>query len=101
MNQFTKEGLARNIAESLNLSEEDKVKVVAEIENEFGQMCHSSWAVEDIHCCIRNKDMDVEVSDEEAAEILGWIEMKHDASIGINWDVIEYYIEEFVKERDK
>ena len=95
MHEYQRKSLVNKIMESI------KPAVEQMVEKEFADCCMVSWHVEDIHCCIEDREMDVEVSDKEAAEILEWIERKHDANIGVNWDVIEYYIEEFVKERDK
>lgn len=57
-----------------------------------------SWHIDDVkgHAEL----MEVEINDEEAREILSGIEADHDASIGVNWENIEYHIQEFVDERD-
>ena len=45
----------------------------------------------------RAKEMEVaELSIEEATIILNEIERRHDASIGINWDVISCHIENYL-----
>ena len=46
------------------------------------------WHIMDVQDHIEEV-RNVELSDEEAREILCYIERKHDASIGINWLVIE------------
>lgn len=48
------------------------------------------WCVDDIiHLA---KSLGKVVSRDRAVEILQEIEHRHDASIGINWDVISYYL---------
>lgn len=54
----------------------------------------ASWCVDDI--IAHAKDMDVEITDDEAKAIAGDIERHHDATIGINWDVIGDYIHNYL-----
>lgn len=49
------------------------------------------WSTEDV--LGKAEEMDIELTEEQADVILDNIERYHDASIGINWDVIEYHIE--------
>ena len=49
------------------------------------------WSTEDV--LGKAEEMDVELTEEQADVILDNIERSHDASVGINWDVIEYHIE--------
>jgi len=49
-----------------------------------------SWDLQDIKD--RAKEMGVKLKHVEAADILFRLLHKHDASVGINWDVIEEYI---------
>ena len=37
---------------------------------------------------------------DEARDVLAMVNRKHDCNIGINWDVIDYWIDEIVKERE-
>ena len=46
-----------------------------------------TWEIEDV------KSLDSELTDEQAWEILLLVDKNHDANIGINWDVLEYYIQ--------
>jgi hypothetical protein len=57
----------------------------------------STWSVQDVLEQCKN-DV-VIVTPAEAREILDWIDKKHDATIGINWDVISTYIEMYLDER--
>ena len=56
-----------------------------------------SWCVDDVLGTA--KDMGIELSDEEALDILDEIDRRHDCEIGINWDVIRYAIEYFDERR--
>lgn len=49
------------------------------------------WSTEDV--LGKAEEMDIELTEEQADAILDNIERSHDASVGINWDVIEYHIE--------
>ena len=42
---------------------------------------------------------DVKLTDEDCMEILENVENNHDASMGVSWDTIEIYIEEFLDNR--
>ena len=44
-------------------------------------------------------EMGIKLTDQEADEILDQMERFHDAQIGINWGVIEIYIEEHQEEK--
>ena len=56
---------------------------ISEIETEI----QITWSVHDV------KSRDSTLSDDEAIEILLLIRDNHDASIGVNWDVIDAAIE--------
>jgi hypothetical protein len=47
------------------------------------------WDIEDV------KSLDGDLSDDQALGILLTAEHQHDASIGVNWDVLQYWIDEF------
>lgn len=50
-----------------------------------------SWNVKDI--LYRAKDKGLELSKDKALEILHEIKDNHDSTIGINWEVIDAYLE--------
>ena len=58
------------------------------------------WEVDDIHQQLENRDEGVKLSDAECMEILEAAKDNHDATIGINWDVLDYHIDAFLSERD-
>lgn len=54
------------------------------------------WHISDVHVSA-NEDTDDdesnEITDEEAREVLRLVSKYHDSNIGINWEVIESYID--------
>jgi hypothetical protein len=57
------------------------------------------WCTEDVlHTA---KEMDIELTTDQAREILGLLDRKHDAEIGINWDVISSMIDIYIHELNK
>jgi hypothetical protein len=46
------------------------------------------WSIEDVQALDKN------ISDSEAMIILKRAENHHDAEIGINWEVLQYYVDE-------
>lgn len=46
---------------------------------------HFSWGIEDVQS-IRE-----DLSDEKAMEVLQYAKQKHDATLGINWEVLQIY----------
>jgi fructose-bisphosphate aldolase class 1 len=74
----------KQVVDCMKKSWEDKIAVV--------------WDVHDVKSTtIAGSDLDVEdswMTDEEAREILQEMDHRHDASIGISWDVIEVYVDD-------
>lgn len=58
---------------------------------------YSSWNVEDVYACAKDR-FNIEISEECAIAVLDNIGRSHDATIGINWDVIEVHIENYTQE---
>lgn len=50
------------------------------------------WTVDDVKWSA--DDSGLKVTDEQAENILNELKANHDANIGINWDTINYYIDE-------
>ena len=50
-----------------------------------------SWHIDDV------KSLDESLSDDDCRVILQRAEHDHDATIGINWEVLQYYIDEYKK----
>lgn len=54
------------------------------------------WHISDVKECFGGP-----LSDEDAREILQDVICDHDASVGVNWDVINYYVGEWRKEQEE
>jgi hypothetical protein len=57
------------------------------------------WHISDVQEL--TEDMKEELSNDEAREVLRLVKKRHDCNIGINWDVINYWIEHVLAERKK
>lgn len=57
----------------------------------------SVWSIDDV--LARAKDDEVEISNDQAREILGSLQKNHDATVGINWDVISCHIDNYADSR--
>jgi len=42
-----------------------------------------------------------QLTEQEAKDVLGMVSQKHDCNIGINWDVIDYWIDQIIDEREE
>jgi hypothetical protein len=58
------------------------------------------WGADDVIATADNMDMDIKLSDAEISDVLSLMKSEHDATIGINWDVIEYHIRTVIDERE-
>jgi hypothetical protein len=52
-----------------------------------------TWSYEDV------QEQDPTLTDDEARQVLQLIKHKHDANIGVNWEVIDAWIDYFKRER--
>jgi len=77
------------IADGL-ITQDQRFKVGAVIDKVFEGEISLSWSVDDIQSWADG--MNVELTDDEAGEILFNVERGHDSDIGINWDVIGTHI---------
>ena len=57
-----------------------------------GNVIASIWMLDDV--AGRAEEMDIEITDDQCRDVLSCLDRKHDACIGINWDVIDYWIDE-------
>jgi hypothetical protein len=76
-------------------------KAVTPILDEYeGKMTDAiGWSRDDV-LAIANES-DIELTDEEADEVLKGIIRAHDASIGINWDVISSHLDMYAADREE
>ena len=71
---------------------------LAENNNRKEQMqIHITWCTEDV--LHEAEELGVTLTEDEANEILLHMEDKHDANIGISWDVMDAYIRDLVDNR--
>jgi hypothetical protein len=72
---------------------------VQNVQEEFkdelaGDSINITWGISDVQDVYRDSNPNKELTDEEARDILSELERKHDASIGISWDVIQVYVDD-------
>jgi hypothetical protein len=56
-----------------------------------------TWGIDDVY----QQAGDTRLTEPEAQEVLHLMDNKHDANIGINWDVIDVWIDFVVSKREK
>lgn len=56
------------------------------------------WHIDDVHS--QAQEMGEDLSPQECRDVMAMVMRKHDCNIGINWDVIDYWIDETIKDRD-
>ena len=82
----------------------DSVLVSSEIENE--NVVSIVWSIEDVEEVVsqlRDKHPDFNfnrLTKDDKQEILRLLKDDHDASVGVNWDVIEYYVWDYERRYD-
>jgi uncharacterized protein YjaG (DUF416 family) len=55
-----------------------------------------SWCIEDV--LGRAEDRDIELTEDQALDVLSAMESGHDCEIGINWNVIDFHIDEVIED---
>ncbi len=78
---------------------EEDIDKAKEILKDSGYLVDGLWQDDDV--IERAKERDIEVTEEEAREILAHIGRKWDANYGISWDTLDYYTDDFIETRDK
>ena len=76
----------------VNLDKGDELR--KELAEDKGKIISHVWSIDDV--IMRGKDRDIEITEVQAMEILEKIDRHKDASIGINWDVIDAAIEDTI-----
>lgn len=56
------------------------------------------WSADDVQC-IAKENYDTTLTQDELRYVLDGMRRKHDAEIGINWGVIDYWVETVVETR--
>ena len=57
---------------------------------------HIKWHIDDVKATAEQMGIASRMTDEDAREILEIVKHRHDASVGINWDVIEVHIDNYM-----
>ncbi len=78
---------------------ESEIAYAKEVLRDSGYLVDGLWQVDDI--LMYAKQEEINISEEEAQEILDRIGRKWDASIGISWDTISYYLDLHLEERER
>lgn len=55
------------------------------------------WHIEDVK--MRGKQRKIELTDEQASDILQIVEKRHDCEIGISWDTIDIHTDIYLEEK--
>ena len=58
------------------------------------------WCIDDIKITMQNRENPIGITDKECMGILTAMERNHDASLGVNWDTINYYLDNFIEEKE-
>ncbi len=76
------------------VTKEEVYRRLADIE---GHVAVAIWQREDVFDMA--KRLDIEITEEQADEILDEMDHRQDAEVGISWDTIEFYLQdpEFVR----
>lgn len=88
--------MANIVAEKLNVSADAAERALTDY---WVDKIALTWSTEDI-IGLAAGNFDAVVTEEEAQEVLEICLRRHDASIGMNWDVIGVHLDWFLEQRD-
>tara|TARA_R100001086_G_C11773319_1_gene241506 strand:- start:532 stop:753 length:222 start_codon:yes stop_codon:yes gene_type:complete len=60
-----------------------------------------TWCTDDVKQQLKDRGMNEKLNLKECREVLGRCLNKHDATIGMSWDVMDFHIDEVLDERIK
>jgi len=63
-----------------------------------GETIMSVWSLEDVQSQMEDDGLLLSINQQK--EVLSLVESEHDASVGINWDTISYWISEVYQEEE-
>ena len=64
--------------------------------NPYDTIAISLWGISDVYEAAELNDYDKEITEEQAKEVIEWVENHQDANDGINWDVVWMGIQETI-----
>ena len=67
-----------------------------ELADDVGKTIYHSWNITDVIAQAQSRD--INLSDQQAKEILAKVDHAADATTGINWDTIDYEIDKYLKD---
>ena len=71
---------------------------IKEVENEpLTKRISLIWCIEDVRH--KAKEMNIELTDKDCSDILGYIDRKHDCDLGVSWITLECAINEHMEEK--
>ena len=82
--------LADNLRESFATTQA-ALKALAEADIQDDEKITLSWHVDDIKGQAENRSM--KITDQQAKDVLQAVKHKHDACIGVNWEVIDFHLD--------
>jgi len=85
--ELPKDYVIKQAAECMGQVWQDKVAIV--------------WSVSDVLSLAHPGDGDEWMTEDEAVQILCKAANKHDASLGITWDTLDYYVQDLKIEKEK
>ena len=56
------------------------------------------WCVDDIKHMTKEMEIPIKLTDDQCMEILYDVHRRHDATIGVTWDTLEYAIENYLQD---
>jgi|TARA_R100000808_G_C2152935_1_gene162730 sporulation-control protein spo0M len=56
------------------------------------------WCIDDVKQMAAEMEIPVKLTDEQCMDILYEVDRRHDASLGVSWDTIEYNIENYFQD---
>lgn len=72
---------------------ENEVRRAKNFLKDKGYFTQNMWQTDDV--IMTGENMGIEISEDQAKEIFDLLGRRHDATIGVNWDMIEAVIEEY------
>lgn len=62
-----------------------------------GNVIADIWCIEDVEG--RAEEQEIELTEDECRDVLSYMQQKSDANFGMNWDVMDCWIDRVVSER--
>lgn len=78
----------------IGLGEGDQLEEI--LADDVGKTIYHSWHIDDVISQAQSRD--INLSDQQAIEILQRVDHHKDASIGINWDTLDVHTDQYLKD---